>query len=166
MAGSIMADTFEPFDFTGIILELDRSWQSVHASGRRTMRFSGRVFYSPDEFLISKAGKLNNYPVEFSLVQGSPAEQRVEHGIGKVAYLSDVGEGLLNVWYCVPDSMFNELWHRFNCLDRDVVHVSVTIGPIERNDADEIVWNRSKQKALFITEAEITFRKELAARVN
>jgi hypothetical protein len=161
-----MAGAFEPFDFTGIIVELDRSWQSVHATGRRTMRFSGRVFYAPDEFLISKASKLNNYPVEFSLVQGGPAEQKVEHGIGKVAFLSDVGEGLLNVWYCVPDSIFNELWHRFSCLDRDVVHVSLTIGPIERSDADEIVWNRSKQKVLFITEAEITFRKELAARAD
>lgn len=130
------------------------------------MRFCGRVFHAPDEFLISKVGKLNNYPVEFSLVQGTPAEQKVERGIGKFSYLGDVGEGLLNVWYCVPDSIFNELWHRFSYLDRDVVHVSLTIGPIERNDADEIVWNRSKQKVLFIIEAEITFRKELAAKVN
>jgi|HubBroStandDraft_2_1064218.scaffolds.fasta_scaffold57129_3 hypothetical protein len=161
-----MAGAFEPFDFTGIIVALDQSWQSLHATGRRTMRFSGRIFYAPDEFLISEASKLNNYPVEFSLVQGVSAEQKVEHGLGKVAFLSDVGEGLLNAWYCVPDSVFNELWHRFSCLDRDVVHVSLTIGPIERNDADEIIWNRSKQKALFITEAEITFRKELAARAD
>jgi hypothetical protein len=112
--------------------------------------------------LISKADKLNNYPVEFSLVRGTPAEQKVEHGIGKLAYRGDVAEGLINVWYCLSDSIFNELWDRFSCLNRDVVHVSLTVGPIERNGADEIVWNRSKQKILFITEAEITFRKDLA----
>ena len=76
-------------------------------------------------------------------------------------YHGDIGGGLITACYCVPEAAFTELWHQFRILGRDDVHVSLRIGPIETSLSDEIIWDRSKQKVLFITEAEITFGKNL-----
>jgi hypothetical protein len=129
------------------------------------MRFAGQFSQVPANFLISKAAHLGKYPVEFHLARGAPAQHEVERGIGKFLYHGDVARGLISAWYCVPDAAFTELWHRFSGLGRDEVQVGLTIGPIERSFADEIIWDRSRQKFLFITEAEITFRKDLATAV-
>jgi hypothetical protein len=157
-----MADKFDSVQFTSVTIALTRCWQQVHTDSGQHMRFAGQFFYVPADFVIKKADALGSYPVEFNLVRGTPEQHHVEHGIGKFAY-HDIAGGLINAWYCVSDTTFAELWQQFRIIGRDDVHVGLSIGPIERSLAEDIIWDRSKQKVLFIIKAEITFSKELGS---
>lgn len=88
-----MSDEFDSVNFTSVIIALNRCWQEMHTNRGQHMRFAGQFFHVPDDFLISngqdiaelrtregyESSYVGQYPVEFSLVRGTPAQHKVEH---------------------------------------------------------------------------------------
>jgi hypothetical protein len=68
----------------------------------------------------------------------------------------------MGAWLYVADELYSEVWGQVANSNRISAMIELHVGPVARkNGIDEVVWDRTKQEVLFITEAIIMLSKTL-----
>ena len=155
---------------TGIVRMHAQTWvHTLHTARVSYLRCSGSLL--PDRhFVIIGGYKIHEFNCELTFLKGEPDETDrdiLKDGIGvfelhKGAKLNCAD--FMGAWLYVADELYSEVWGQVansNCIS---AMIELHVGPVARkNGMDEVVlWDRTKQEALFITEATIMFSKTLA----
>jgi hypothetical protein len=140
--------------------------QSLHSERGARFSVNARVSTEYNSFLISGVGDVGSLHTELTFVRGAHDWQIPEGppaSLGFLAYhpadqYSDVA--FMGGGCSTKEDIFDDAWHRIKNSTYDACSISLEVAPIDY-DGEDPLWNREKNKFLYIQQLELSFvRKE------
>jgi hypothetical protein len=151
---------------TGIVRMHTQTWfQRLHTGRASYLQCWGSI--EPDSHFIMAGGyKMHEFSCELALLKGDVNERDkdiLKHGIGII----DLHKGatveeadFIAGWCYIADELYYEVWESLANSDHLSAIVELHVGPVKfTNGFDNVIWDKAKQKELFIFEVGISFTK-------
>jgi hypothetical protein len=149
----------------GLVRIHARTWiRRLHSTQGTGLQCFGSI--EPNSsFTIAGGYKLHEFNCNLTLLKGQPdAQQRhkLKQGIGMFDFHKSANikhADRIEAWLYIADELYSEVWANVATAGTIEIHV----GPVESEDArNNVVWDRAKQKSLFITDFQITLTQVIS----
>ena len=113
-------------------------------------------------------GNILELPFELNLVRGPADWNLPEMPVDAVGFLAcyenrfnelGMSRALVGGGVSLPEAVFDDIWERVRLSPDFYSVISITVGPVRAHGTEDRIWDRAKDKFLFVTDAGITFKR-------
>jgi hypothetical protein len=148
------------------------SWiQTVHTHHKFTMRTEAEALRrGAARFSVPGLGNVLELPFELDVVRGPGPWDSTQLPNGAAGYLAcdenrtdELGlqRTAISGAISLPEPAFDDVWERVRLGPKFRSMIRMQVGPVRSRGAEETVWDRATQKALFIMDVYMVFIREM-----
>lgn len=136
---------------------------AMHVEAEASKRGGGRL-------TVPGLGNILELPFELRLVRGPADWSLPELPIGTVGYLACYENRFNEFWLqqrtvvggaiSLPEAVFDDIWERVRLSPDFYSIIWIAVSPVRALGAEGAMWDRAKDKFLFVTETRIAFKRD------